>query len=158
MTCSIIYWSIVVHIVTFGSEIWCLSETDHEKLISFQIHIGKHIQRFPPSALNCCSFYDLGWMRLATYILVKKMLFAMTILRLKDDSLIKQVFKERSKFFKISIETATENVHNRPDYEILKTVLRMGVFNILYDMCTGAKDPLSNRKWSSYIQYGKRRG
>ena len=28
LTCSIIYWTIVVPIVTFGSEIWCLSEAD----------------------------------------------------------------------------------------------------------------------------------
>ena len=88
---------------------------------------------------------------MTTYILVKKMLFAMTILRLKDDSLIKQVFKERSKCFRLSTETATENGHNSPFYEILKTVLRMDVSNLLYDMCTGTKDILSMRKWSSYI-------
>ena len=42
LTCNIIHWSIIViPILTFGSEIWCLSEHDYDSLISFQRLTGK---------------------------------------------------------------------------------------------------------------------
>ena len=76
-------------IVTFGSEIWCLSKADYDKLGKFKVHIGKSIQQFPPRAPNSCSSFGLGWMRLVTYILIKKLLFALTILRLNEDSVVR---------------------------------------------------------------------
>ena len=151
LTCNIIYWVIVVPIVTFGAEIWCLSESDHEKLNKFQIHVGKRIQRFPSRSPNSCSFFGLGWMRLSTYILVKKMLFALTILRMDVDSIIRQVFTMRICDFKLKPDVISENVHNSPTCEILKAADRLGILKILCDMSTGGKPLYSKKGWSRYV-------
>ena len=126
-------------IVTFGAEIWCLSEADYDKLCKFQIHIGKRIQRLLPRAPNSCSSFGLGWMRLVTFILIKKLLFALTILRLNENSLIRNVFVERSKLFEQDRRALCENLHNSPTFEIYNAASRFGVFNVLCDMACGWK-------------------
>ena len=146
LTCNIIYWTIVVPIVSFGSEIWCLSEADYDKLNQFQVHIGKRIQRFPPRAPNSCSSFGLGWMRLVTYILIKKMLFALTILRLSDESIIRQVFVERTKLIEQDRGIIAENVHSSPTFEIYNAASRMGVVNTLIDMTCGRKTLCTKKK------------
>ena len=156
LTCNIIYWVIVVPIVTFGAEIWCLSESDLEKLNKFQIHIGKRIQRFPPRSPNSCSFFGLGWMRLSTYILIKKMLFALTILKMNEDSIIRQFFTMRISCFKVNPDMISENVHNSPTCEILKAVVRLGILNTLCDMTTGER-PLYTKK-GGLAMFGNVRG
>ena len=150
LTCNIIYWTIVIPIATFSSEIWCISETDYEKLNRFQIHVGKRIQRFPPQALNC-SFFGLGWMRIATHILIKNILFAMTILRLRGDGTVRQVFIERAKQFKNGQGIEDENLYDSPKLEILKAAARLGILNIFIEMCVGKRILLSKRKWSVLI-------
>ena len=151
LTCNIIYWTIIVPIVTFGSEIWCLSEADYDKLGKFQVHIGKRIQRFPPRAPNSCSSFGLGWMRLVTYILIKKLLFALTILRLNEDSVVRNVFVERTKLIEQDRCVLRENPHNSLTFEIYDAASRMGVFNILCDMVCGRKTLCTKKSWSKYV-------
>ena len=73
--CSIIFWSIIVPIATFGCELLVLSDKSISLLETFQEHIGKRIQRLGKYAPNVCSFYTLGWLRLERYVEVKKLLF-----------------------------------------------------------------------------------
>ena len=151
LTCNIIYWSIVVPILTFGSEIWCLSEHDYGNLISFQRLIGKRIQRFPSRAQNSSSFFGLGWMRIPTYIVIKKLLFIMTFLRLKDNSIIKQVFIKRVQDFKSNRVICSENRFDSSTFEMLNAATKLGVFNMIYDMCIDNKPLLSKQKWSQCV-------
>ena len=151
LTCNLIYWTIVVPIVSFGSEIWCLSEADYDNLGRFQIHIGKRIQRFPSRAPNSCSSFRLGWMRFVTYILIKKLLFALTILRLNEESIIRKVFVERTKNIEKERHLLAENVHNSPSFEIYNAAIRMGLFNILCDMTCGRKPLCTKKSWSKYV-------
>ena len=55
-TCNIIFWQVMVPTVTFGSEVWILTEKDEELLNSFQSYAGKRVQRFPQRAPNTSSF------------------------------------------------------------------------------------------------------
>ena len=89
-TCNIIYWSVIIPILTFGSEIWHISATDYDALIDFQIYTGRRLQRFPARSPRSSSFYGLGWVRVTTFIMIKQMLFIMTILRLKEDNVIRR--------------------------------------------------------------------
>ena len=151
MSCSLIFWSIIVPIVTFGSEIWCMSENDYESLTSFQRLVGKRIQRLPPRAPNCCSFFGLGWLRITTFILIKKLLFILTILRLDDHSVIKCVFKDRVTHFHNKDTLDEANSLNSPTLDMLLSAKRMGLISIIYDMCCG-KLPIANkRKWSKLV-------
>ena len=42
-TCNVIYWQVVIPTVTFGSEVWIISEKDEELLNSLQIYSSKRI-------------------------------------------------------------------------------------------------------------------
>ena len=72
MSCNLIFWSVVMPILTFGSEIWILSDKDHENLQNFQRYAGRRVQRFPQRSPNMTSFFGLGWIKINTYIMIKK--------------------------------------------------------------------------------------
>ena len=94
-TCNLIFWTIVIPTVTFGSEMWFVSDPDLEKLQSFQRYAGRRVQRFPKRSPNCSSYYGLGWLRIETYIQVKKLLFVLTFMQLEEDNTLKKVFNAR---------------------------------------------------------------
>ena len=151
MTCNLIYWSIVIPIITFGSEIWCLSDQDYDNLNSFQRCIGKRIQRFPPRTPNCTSFYGLGWTRITTYILVKKLLFALSILRMKHDNVVRKIFIERVYAFMQETLVGQKNNMCSPTFEIMNAAKRFGVSQILSEMCSGVKPIMTKGNWSKFI-------
>ena len=45
-TCKILFWSMVIPIVTYASELWILKQQDMEILDEFQSFPGRRIQRF----------------------------------------------------------------------------------------------------------------
>ena len=45
--CNLVFWSVIVPITTYGSEVRCLSDIDLENLESFQRWAGRRIERFP---------------------------------------------------------------------------------------------------------------
>ena len=57
--CSLLFWSLIVPIVTFASELWVLKDQDVEMLESFQRYAGKRIQRFSSNTPNETSFSAL---------------------------------------------------------------------------------------------------
>ena len=150
MSCNIIFWGIVIPIVTFGAELWYVTDSDYDALSAFQRHIGRRIQRFPSRSPNCSSFFGLGWLRITTLILVKKLLFALSILRLDDLNIVKQVFITRVKSF--HGEQLIDNHANfSPTYDMLKYAKKAGVYNILYDMTCGNKSVMTKHSWSKLI-------
>ena len=44
--CCLIYWTIVIPIITFASQLWILNEYDIKALDHFQKYAGRRIQRF----------------------------------------------------------------------------------------------------------------
>ena len=77
--CSFIFWSLIVPIVTFASELWVMGEEDIKLLDDFQIYCGRRVQRFTRNAPRESSYVGLGWMRLESFIAGKKLLFVRTI-------------------------------------------------------------------------------
>ena len=67
-TCSILFWSIIVPIASFGSELWILNDKISKLLEDFQNFVGKKVQRLYPLSPNVCAYYGLGWMRLERFI------------------------------------------------------------------------------------------
>ena len=96
-TCNLIFWTIVVPTLTFGSEIWCIKDKEVELLQSFQRYAGRRVQRFPKRSPKSTCYFGLGWMRIETYIQVKKLLFLLTIISMDNDNRIKIIFNERVK-------------------------------------------------------------
>ena len=52
ITCNIIFWTIIVPILSFGCEMWVLTERDKENIMAFQRFAGRRIQRLPHRSLN----------------------------------------------------------------------------------------------------------
>ena len=98
-TCNVIYWQVVIPTVTFGSEVWILSEKDKELLNSFQTYASKRIQRFPQRAPNASCGYSLGWLKIISFINVKQLLFIHSILKMDPDNVIRKIFDLRLKVF-----------------------------------------------------------
>ena len=95
MTCNRIFWQVVVPTVTFGSEVWVNSEIGEELLLTFQRYAGRRVQRCPQRAPNPSSFYGLGWLKLSTYIKVKKLIFISSISKLDQRNVIRKIFETR---------------------------------------------------------------
>ena len=131
-SCNIIFWGIVIQIVTFGSELWYLSDKDYDDLSLFQRQIGRRIQRFPARSPSCTSFYGLGWLRITTYILVKKILFALTILRLDPENIVRKIFVMKVEIYHENRRVHAYNHNRNPTFDILNHAVKAGVYNLFY--------------------------
>ena len=149
--CNIIFWGIVIPIVTFGCELWYLSDKDYDDLSLFQRQIGRRIQRFPKGSPSCSSFYGLGWLRITTYILVKKLLFALTILRLDPENIVRKIFTLKMVLFHENRDVYDYQSKRSPTYDILNQARKVGVYNLLYDMTVGNIHTIPKKTWSKLI-------
>ena len=150
-TCNLIFWVIVMPTVTFGCEIWILSDDDVEKLQAFQRYAGRRVQRFPPRSPSCSSYYGLGWLRLETYIFVKKLLFLLTMITMDNNHRIKMVLRHRLTVYLESREAGERNVHNSPIFDLFNVCLRFGVLNEVVDMIEGRSVPVAKATWSKRV-------
>ena len=73
--CNLIYWPIIVPIVTFASELWVLSDSDIEKLDKFHRYAGRNVQRFHNRSSVVTSYESLEWMRLEFFYLCQEVSF-----------------------------------------------------------------------------------
>ena len=135
--CSLLFWSLIVPMVTFASELWILKDEDIEVLENFQKYAGRKVQRFSTCTPNETSFVALGWMRLENFILVKKMLFVRTILVLKQSSPYRQLFIRRAYSFFQNIKAGIENKYDSPIYDLLRTVIMFDMVNVVMNFTAG---------------------
>ena len=57
--CNIIFWNLIIPILTYSTELWVLKQTDIDILDKLQRYAGKQIQRFPINTPNETSFRGL---------------------------------------------------------------------------------------------------
>ena len=126
--CNVIFWSMIVLIVTYGAELWVLKNTDIELLDKFQRYAGRRVQRFRRRALNESSFATLGWMRLQNYIHGKKLLFIRTITTLNADNIYRQVFVKRFNDFCSEPEQGIANIYESPIFDMLRISIIFKLF------------------------------
>ena len=129
--CNIIYWSLIIPILTYGSEIWVLKQDDIDALDKFQRYSGKRIQRFPRYTPNETSFRGLGWMRLETYIYAKKLVFIRTILIRDESCIYRKLLKKRAIKFNADIITCSENRYDSPIFDILRIAIIFDMYQLV---------------------------
>ena len=151
MSCNLIFWSVVMPILTFGSEIWVLSDKDRENLQNFQRYAGRRVQRFPQRSPNMTSFFGLGWIKISTYIMIKKALFIMTILRLETPNIIKEVFLLRLDKYFSDLRRSQQNFYNSPIFDILNSCQRLGILEMVVKMAKSILPLISNKSWSKIV-------
>ena len=132
--CSIIYWAIIVPIVTYGSEIWVLSSGEIEELRKFQRYVGRKCQRFPKRSPNYSAYMPLGWMSLDRVVQVKKLMFLRTILVMADDDICKRILSVRAEEFCNDLATGRINAFSSPIFDLLNTSIQVDLFNIVMRM------------------------
>ena len=71
-TCATLFWSIVIPVVTFGSEFWVFKGHEIELLRKFQRQIGRRCQRFPDRSPNYSAYAPLGWLSIDRMVQIKK--------------------------------------------------------------------------------------
>ena len=149
--CSIIYWSIVVPIVTYGSEVWVLSSSEVEDLRAFQRYVGRRCQRYPKRSPNYSAYVPLGWMSIHRVIQVKKLMFLRTILVMEDNDICKRILVHRAEEFCNNIEIGRRNEFCSPIFDILSTSIQVDLFDIYMRMvrtgCTFSKAEWRKKVW-----------
>ena len=133
-SCNIIYWCMIVPIVTYGCELWILKENDIESLDKFQRYAGRRIQRFPPHSPNEACFRGLGWMRLENFIYGKKLIFIRTILIMDDTCIYKSVLKIRAIQFNENIRSGMINEGDSPMFDRLRISIIFGLYEVVMNM------------------------
>ena len=131
-TCNIIYWAIVMPILTLGREIWHVTGYDYESLITFQIYAGWRLQRL---SSEIPTLLLLFWSQMAKDIIIKKLLFALSIMRLDDDSYVKMLFCQRVAILKDKVNEV--NVNESPTMGILIAANRLGLLELITGIARG---------------------
>ena len=104
--CSILYWSIIVPIVTYGCETWVMSSEEIDDIRKFLRCTGRRCQRYLKKSPYYSAYTALGWMSLDRVIQVKKLMFLRTILVLEDDNtcICKKILVRRANDFSENFE------------------------------------------------------
>ena len=136
-TCNLIFWTIIVPITLFGSELWVLGEQDLFEIDNFQKHIGRRMQRFHSKSPVQTSFRGLGWIRLETFIYAKKVLYLRTLLCMSDLSVYKRIMLHRLDKFTTEYEVARHNKHYSPLFDIFRVTEMFGMMNMCIRMARG---------------------
>ena len=102
---------------------WVNTEADDEHLLSFQRYAGRRVQKCPYRAPNTSSFYGLGWLKLTSYIKVKKLLFILTLLKMDRDCILRRILDFRLQVFTNDKEKCQINTHKSPIFDILSVAI-----------------------------------
>ena len=142
--CSILFWTIIAPIATFGAELWILNNKSIKLLEDFQSFVGRKIQRLYPRSPNACAYYSLGWIRLERFIEVKKLLFLRSILCL-EGNVMRSIFCRGTEYFLVNQNECRENLFQSPIYDLLNVSVTFDCLNDVQNMV------LRGHLWSKQI-------
>ena len=137
LACNLVFWSFIIPMVTYGCELWVMTENDINLLDSFQKYAGRRLQRFPQTSPSHTSFTGLGWMRVEMFIYVRKLLFLRTITVMDDDVVYKKLLLSRARQFDSDITKYEINSSCSPIFEILRVSILFGIYRETMMMICG---------------------
>ena len=149
-TCSILYWSIIVPIVSYGSELWVLKGEEIAEIRKFQRYIDRRCQRYPKRSPNYSAYTPLGWMSIDRFIQVKKLLFLRTILIADENDTCKRILCTRAVDFANNIGKGRANEHASPIFDLLNTSIEVDLYDICMRMIMNGHH-LSKRGWKELV-------
>ena len=136
-TCNLIFWSIIVPITLFGSELWVLQDQDLADIELFQRQIGRRIQRFHPRSPVQTCFRGLGWLRLETFVCAKKVLFLRSVLCMHENSTYRRLLINRFESFINDSHVACINEYHSPIFDIFRVAIMFGMMGMVARMIRG---------------------
>ena len=148
--CSLIFWSLVIPIVTFSCELWVLNDEDIRLLEDFQAYAGRRVQRFRQNSPRATSYVGLGWIRLEIFIYVKKMLFIRTIAIMSETSIYRRIFVNRYLEYDRNSARCIENRLQSPTYDILRVSDMFGLYDDVCKMMNGTAI-FTKKQWKDKV-------
>ena len=125
---NLVFWSFIIPMVTYGAELWVMSDNDVDLIDNFQRYAGRRLQRFSSISPSQTSYACLGWVRIELYIYVKKLLFIRTIVCMDEDYVYKKLLISRTHQFNDDIERHVVNEHHSPIFEMLRVAILFGLY------------------------------
>ena len=132
--CARLFWSIIVPILTYGSEIWVLRGDETEALRKFQRYVGRRCQRFNLKSPNYSAYIPLGWISIDRYIQVKKLLFLRTITVMDENSVCKRILQARANEYGMNMVKSRINENSSPVFDLLNNCADAGMIDICMNM------------------------
>ena len=144
-----LFWSIIVPIATYGSEVWVMKgeEIDTEEVPECA---GRKSQRFPQRSPNCSAYAPLGWVSLEKVVYAKKLLFLRSICVMKDDATCKRILLNRTNVYNDDRNKGRLNACNSPIFEIFNIAERIN----LTDKCLNMVVNGHMESWSRIVWEG----
>ena len=133
-TCATLFWTIIIPVTTYGSELWSLKSHEIELLRKFQRQVGRRCQRFPDRSPNYSAYAPLGWLSIDRFIQVKKLLFVRTMTILDDNAVCKKILIIGTNNFINDVEKSRMNANNSPVFDILKVAESVGILRECLNM------------------------
>ena len=127
--CANLFWSIIIPIVTYGSEVWTLRGDEIEALRKFQRYVGRRCQRFNSRSPNYSAYVPLGWLSINRYVQVKKLLFLRTITIMKDECLYKKILQAGAARYNLDRNKGMRNENDSPIFDLLNVCREVGIFD-----------------------------
>ena len=127
-TCNIIFWMVIIPILTYGCELWVLSASNVQNLELFHRYAGRRVQRLHSRSPTESCYNGIGWISIERYIQVKKMLYIRTILKMDANAVIRKIFESRFKVFMSDIDKCTRNQFLSPIFDMLSISI---IFDLL---------------------------
>ena len=149
-TCNIIFWMVVIPILTYGCEIWMLSTANVHKLEIFHRYAGRRIQRLHGRSPNECCYNGIGWIGIERYIHVKKMLFIRTILKMDQDAIIRKIFVARFEVFMSDVDMYVRNQFHSPIFDMLSISITFDLITHINNAVVTGTVP-SKKFWSNLV-------
>ena len=132
--CNVLYWSLIIPILTYGSELWFLKGSDIELLDKYQRYAGRRVQRFPAHSPSETSFRGLGWIRIENFIYAKKLIFILKILIRDEDCIFKKILEYRAIKFNNDVRNGILNEFDSPLFDIMRVSIIFNMYDILMSM------------------------
>ena len=131
---SSLFLTIVVHIVTYGSEVWVLKSDEVGSLRRFQRYVGRKSQRFHQHSRNFSAYAPFGWISLEKVVYVNKLLFFRSICVMKDNTPCKRILISCVNSFNADRAKGTLNLCNTPIYELCNIASRVNLLDTCLNM------------------------
>ena len=132
--CAILFWSIVIPVSTYGSELWVLKPHETELLRKFQRQVGRRCQRFPDRSPNYSAYAPLGWLSIDKFIQVKKLLFLRTMSILDESAICKKILTVGTQKYIDDVAKCKINAYNSPIFDMLKVAESVGLLGECINM------------------------
>ena len=114
---SSLFWSIVVPVVTYGSEVWVIKDDEIDALRKFQRYVGRS------------AYAPLGWVSLEKVVYVKKLLFLRSVCVFKDEAISKRILIGRTNAYNNDRVKGRSNVYNSPIFELYNVAERVNLLD-----------------------------